>query len=172
MQPPLVCRTHAMQRLQTRTTMPFSRPQPTRAWISRAWLCLLWLGLMLQGQTELQRRVLGAAHAHVLPAAHAQATTPHAHHADAGHHAHTHHHDHSERHHHGHGDDTVVALEPLHDADGSASEAGFGSLLQPLALAGGLGWCPPAGAAHGCPPATVQRWRSASLRQPERPPRA
>lgn len=100
-------------------------------------------------------------------------------HADHGHgpalarsaHATGHHHGQVARHHHApHGDD-VVALEPGRGDGDPLPDAQAGSLLQPLALAGG--WRGPVtlrdGAGWAATPAI--RWQDAGLRLPERPPR-
>lgn len=144
----------------------------TRAWARQALLCLLGLlglGLLLQGQAELQRRVLGATHLHAWPAGAVHAPDHH----DGGlQAAHAHQHGHAERHHHGHDDASVVALEPLHGGDGSPSDASLGSLLQALAIGNRPAWCLVPDGTQRCPAAAAPRWRDASQRQPERPPRA
>lgn len=134
--------------------MPAVHPPKRRTQACRALLFLLWLGLLLHGQADVQRRLLGPAHWHV-----------------SGH-AVAHHHDGSERHHHGPQDATVVTLEPLQDADATASDPAAGSLLQPLALAGPLGWWPPSAPARGWPASATPGWSDATVRQPDRPPSA
>ena len=159
-------------------------------------LCLLLAALLLHGQSQVLRHLLGAAHWHAwLPLqgdpadalAHGPTHGPGWAHwlADlrqlrqqvlarsplaAGHGVHGHHHDASARHHHGPGDATVVALEPLHDRDASPSDGATGSLLQPLGLAAGLVWRQPDAAAARWPAALAPGWSDANLRLPERPP--
>jgi hypothetical protein len=183
-----------MQGLHTAHPMSFVRPLPTRALAGRALLCLLLAGLLLHGQAQLLRQVLGAAHWHtLLPLQADTAADPapgqgwpdwltglrHLHQEvrarsplGIGHAVHGHHHDASARHHHGPGDATVVALEPLHDRAASLSDGAAGSLLQPLGLATGLVWRPPQTADARWPTALAPGWRNATLRLPERPPRA
>jgi len=182
-------RTYAWHRPHTLHLMPAVHLPPRRTLACRSLLFLLWLGLLLHGQADVQRRLLGAAHWHVsaphaVPASPAPAWTgwlaelrswrqqriaasP----LVAGHAA-VHHHDGSERHHHGPQDATVVTLEPLQDADATPSDTSAGSLLQPLALAGRLGWWPPAVPARSWPAPATPGWSDATLRQPERPPSA
>lgn len=189
------CRTYAMQGLHTAHQMSLVRPHPTRALAGRALLCLLLAGLLLHGQAQLLRQMLGAAHWHTvlpLPADTAADPAPGQVWPDwltglrhlqqkvlarsplgIGHAVHGHHHDTSARHHHRHGDATVVGLEPLHDRAASMSDGASGSLLQPLGLAtGGLVWRPPQTAAARWPTSLAPGWRNAALRLPERPPRA
>lgn len=150
---------------------------------------LVVMGLLLQGQAGTLRRLLGVVHWHapqaaqVLPGAHTggwlqtvqawrqqvQARSPWV----AGHTGvEDHHHDGMARHHHGPADDTVVALEPLHGSDASTSDAGSGSLLHPLAPASGMRWHLPAAMAAHWARTALPGWRDASVRRPERPPRA
>lgn len=154
--------------------------------------------MLLHGQSQVLRHLLGAAHWHAGLPVHADAADgPEAGLADGpgwahwladlrqlrqqvlarsplagGHAVQGHHHDTSARHHHGPGDATVVALEPLHDHGASPSDGASGSLLQPLGLVAGLVWRQPQTAAARWPAALTPGWRDAHLRLPERPPRA
>ena len=164
--------------------MLIDRLLPGCAAVRRALLCLLLLGLLLHAQAGVLRQLLGAAHWHApadaaqqagwLDGARAWRQQLLAHrplagaHADAGH---QHHHGGSARHHHGADDTSVVALEPGDAGQGSLSDGAAGSLLQPLGLAGPLGWLAGSQAGQGWPHAATPDWRSAGNRQPERPPR-
>lgn len=181
-------RAYGRHRLHTAHLMPALHLPPLRASALRALLCLLWLGLLLHGQADVQRRLLGAAHRHAPAATAAQsahdgpgwmaelrswrqqrmAASP----LVAGHAGSSHRHDGTERHHHGPLDASVVTLEPLQDADATPPDAAAGSLLQPLALAGSLGWWPVQAASRGWPSPAASAWRDASLPQPDRPPSA
>jgi hypothetical protein len=182
-----------MQAPQNVAQMFLDRPQPARVRASQALLCLLLAGLLLHGQAQVLRHLLGAAHWHALLPVHTAPAASLAHGpawthwlADlrglhqqvlarsplaGGHAAHGHHHDTSARHHHGPDDATVVALEPLHDRDAGTPDGGSGSVLQPLGLAAGLVWRLPETAAARWPAALAPGWRDANLRLPERPPR-
>jgi len=173
--------------------MPAPLLPPRRAPLRRAMLALLVLGLLLQAQAGVLRQLLGAAHWHRPVAMQAQpvqadggwlarlqawrlerlASSPlaAAHPLAAPAEGH-HHHDGLARHHHAPQLAGLVPLEPTGGDDGSLADGLAGSLLQPLALA--APWRLPAqAAANGAwPGGPAAPWRSAGLRQPERPPRA
>jgi len=162
--------------------------RPARAHWRSALLCLLLLGLLLHGHAGVLRQLLGAAHWHSVPAAQALPDKPRAGWLQAmhgwrqqlqsrspliaGHALHAHHHDGLQRHHHGPQDASVASLQRAQAADTGAQDAASGSLLQPLALATGPGWCPPAAGAVRWSTAAAPGWRDAGSRLPERPPRA